>query len=376
MSNLCVYGSKDPSPGSNSCYGGIGFQGGSTYWYWNSTTKTWGTVNFATVGGINSINSQTGSAITISSGGTGISVGSGGANTITVSNTGVTSLDSNTGALTLVASTGIGITGLTISNTGVTSIAGTTNEITASSSTGSVTLSLPQTICTTCGPTFGSVTASGAFNSTATTTSTAFQANGGTFLVDGYGDVSSGGSVNATGNATLGLAPYRVNGTAIVDVSRNLTNIGQISAAAGAFTVGSLGTVTAPGIYINNTGGLEFQDTTVQYSAACCTVESYGNPSWLGTPTSTRTLPTVPGTIYQNLTGKSIIVTVVGFSSVWPATLVAEMGPTSATYITMCEQGYANVETTCSFTVPAPYYYQVYLDTAGVTGLTSWVEEK
>ena len=376
MSNLCVYGSKDPSPGSNSCYGGIGFQGGSTYWYWNSTTKTWGTVNFATVGGINSINSQTGSAITISSVGTGISVGSGGANTITVSNTGVTSLDSNTGALTLVASTGIGITGLTISNTGVTSIAGTTNEITASSSTGSVTLSLPQTICTTCGPTFGSVTASGAFNSTATTTSTAFQANGGTFLVDGYGDVSSGGSVNATGNATLGLAPYRVNGTAIVDVSRNLTNIGQISAAAGAFTVGSLGTVTAPGIYINNTGGLEFQDTTVQYSAACCTVVSYGSPSWLGTPTSTRTLPTVPGTIYQNLTGKSIIVTVVGYSSVWPATLVAEMGPTSATYITMCEQGYANVETTCSFTVPAPYYYQVYLTTAGVTGLTSWVEEK
>jgi hypothetical protein len=146
----------------------------------------------------------------------------------------------------------------------------------------------------------------------------------------------------------------------------------------GSYDLGSM-TEHWNNVYALNTyttGVIFSDDTSIQISAACCTVVSYGSPSWLGTPTSTRTLPTVPGTIYQNLTGKSIIVTVVGYSSVWPATLVAEMGPTSATYITMCEQGYANVETTCSFTVPAPYYYQVYLTTAGVTGLSSWVEEK
>jgi len=41
------------------------------------------------------------------------------------------------------------------------------------------------------------------------------------FQVDGYGDASVGGSVNALGNATLSLAPYRVNGTTVIDSSRN-----------------------------------------------------------------------------------------------------------------------------------------------------------
>jgi hypothetical protein len=221
MSNACVI-SGDPSPGSNSCYGGLAFKGGSQYWYWNSVSKVWATVDFAASGGLTSINSQTGPAITLSASGSGIGVGSGGTNIITISNTGVLSLDGNTGAISLVAGTGINVSGLTIANTGVTSVAGTTNEVLVSGSTGGVTFSLPQAICTTCGPTFANVTVSGAFASTATGASTAIQVNGGTgLIIDGYGDISSGGSVNATGNGTLALAPYRVSGTTVIDSSRN-----------------------------------------------------------------------------------------------------------------------------------------------------------
>jgi hypothetical protein len=54
--------------------------------------------------------------------------------------------------------------------------------------------------------------------------------------VDGYGDVSSGGSVNATGDVGRGLAPYRVNGTAVIDSSRNLLNIGYLSAGGNITT--------------------------------------------------------------------------------------------------------------------------------------------
>jgi hypothetical protein len=41
------------------------------------------------------------------------------------------------------------------------------------------------------------------------------------FQVDFYGDISAGGSVNAIGNTTLSLYPYRVGGTGVIDASRN-----------------------------------------------------------------------------------------------------------------------------------------------------------
>ena len=107
---------------------------------------------------------------------------------------------------------------------GVTSITGTANQVIASASTGAVTLSLPQSIATTSSVTFASVVANGAFNSTVSTSSIAFQVQNGLgtpFQVDGYGDVSSAGSVNATGNSTLGLCPYRVSGACVIDLLGN-----------------------------------------------------------------------------------------------------------------------------------------------------------
>ena len=87
----------------------------------------------------------------------------------------------------------------------------------------------------------------------ATTTALAFQVDGGSFLVNGYGDISSGGSVNALGNATLSLCPYRVNGTCVIDASRN-ANLGTAVVATvqassyiqpGSFTFAGLPTTSA-----------------------------------------------------------------------------------------------------------------------------------
>jgi hypothetical protein len=73
---LAIYLSARSSAPSNPLggYGGIGYNGGSTYWYWNGSG--WATVNFASVGGgggITSINGQTGPAITIVQG-TGVAI--------------------------------------------------------------------------------------------------------------------------------------------------------------------------------------------------------------------------------------------------------------------------------------------------------------
>jgi len=107
--------------------------------------------------------------------------------------------------------------------------------------------------------TFVSVVAT-VFNSTAATSTIAFQTSSGSFQVDGYGDGSFGGSVNAAGNTSLGLAPYRVNGTTIVDSSRNLLNIAGItmsgiliSTSAALFTsVGASSVIGSTGGYIAN----------------------------------------------------------------------------------------------------------------------------
>jgi hypothetical protein len=75
---------------------------------------------------------------------------------------GISSINSQTGpAITIAASTGISIASatntITITNSGVTSLTGTTNQVNVSASTGSVTLSLPQDIATTSSPTFTAV---------------------------------------------------------------------------------------------------------------------------------------------------------------------------------------------------------------------------
>lgn len=118
------------------------------------TTGDTGTVTNTMLAGSIANDKLANSSITVT-GGTGVSVtGSpvslGGS--ITVANSGVTSA---------VAGTGISVSGstgaVTIGNTGVTAITGTSNQVVASASTGSVTLSLPQSIATTSGVTFGSM---------------------------------------------------------------------------------------------------------------------------------------------------------------------------------------------------------------------------
>ena len=164
---------------------------------------------------------------------------------------------------------GGGVGGVTSLNslTGALSILGTGSQINVTPSGSWVTLSLPQNIATTSTPQFQAVIANGAFNSSASGSSTAFQANGGAFIVDGYGDVSSGGSINATGNVSLGLAPYRVNGTTVIDSGRNLQNIvngwfsGQVTANTGIISGGG---VQATGY--NVTGGYLGQTWTMCFS--------------------------------------------------------------------------------------------------------------
>lgn len=115
------------------------------------------------------------------------------------------------------------------------------------------------------------ITGSGAFNSTASGASTAFQGGGGTFIVNGAGAVSAAGIIASTGasgalavngNAaansiqTLGGVnacfsgscsagtAFEVQGTPIVTSGRNLVNIGSITASLGATLNGGLTTLT------------------------------------------------------------------------------------------------------------------------------------
>lgn len=160
----------------------------------------------------------------------------------------------------------------------VSAIIGTANQVLAngtsgSSQTGAVTLTLPQSINTTATVNFGNVVSAGVFQSNiAAGAGIAFQvANGlGTPVqIDGSGDASFNGSVNALGNGVGSLAPYRVNGTAVIDASRNgtfgvVTTSGVLqSQATGTnftfantnfnFLVNGNGAVSAAGVF-NSTG--------------------------------------------------------------------------------------------------------------------------
>jgi hypothetical protein len=91
-------------------------------------------------------------------------------------------------------------------SSGVSSITGTANEVLANGMTGTpvvgaITLTLPQAIAVGSSPTFAGVTTPGAFESTATGTSIAFQVNSGTFQVNGAGAVSGAGVFSSTGSS-------------------------------------------------------------------------------------------------------------------------------------------------------------------------------
>jgi len=141
---------------------------------------------------------------------------------------GITSVNSLTGpALTIAAGTAISVSPsgstITIANTGVTALTGTANQISVSASTGSVTLSLPQNIHTGASPTFAGVTA-GAFSATATGSSIGFQTSNFNFQVDGNGNISGAGSANMTQG-------FRVNGTTVIDSSRAATNLASVTSS-------------------------------------------------------------------------------------------------------------------------------------------------
>lgn len=92
---------------------------------------------------------------------------------------------------------------------------------------------------------FANVVASGAVNSTVTGLTTAFTTGTGLFSINGRGDISGPGSINMVGS--FGTAPYRVNGTPVIDSS--FYYLGPISTPIG---------VSAPSsnLYIGATGNL------------------------------------------------------------------------------------------------------------------------
>ena len=90
-------------------------------------------------------------------------------------------------------------------SSGVSSITGTANQVTASAPTGAVTLSLPQSIATTSSVTFANVVANGAFNSAVTGATQAFIANGGAVSITGAGNAGFAGVVNSNGYQIGGI---------------------------------------------------------------------------------------------------------------------------------------------------------------------------
>jgi hypothetical protein len=128
----------------------------------------------------------------------------GGAYVDLVGSGGITSINSLSGpAITIAAGTAISVTPsgstITVANTGVTALTGTSNQVSVSAATGSVTLSLPQNIHTGATPTFAALTATGVFQSQASGSDIGFQTTNFNFQVNGNGVVSSAGGFNVNG---------------------------------------------------------------------------------------------------------------------------------------------------------------------------------
>ena len=135
------------SPGSpSSGYGGLYYNSGSTYDYWNGSA--WAAFNFGTAGAVSSVTgSGSGISITPTTG------------AVVVSNTGVTSLAAG-GGISVSAATGA----ITVTNSGVTALTAGTG-VTLSGSTGSVTVSIGQAVATTSTVTFSTVSVTSSSNS-------------------------------------------------------------------------------------------------------------------------------------------------------------------------------------------------------------------
>ena len=267
-----VNASSPTAPGAG--YSGFGYKSGATFWYYNTTTSAWGTVDLSAVGGITSLNSQTGPAVTI---------------------------------------------------------AGTTNQISVSASANTVTLSTPQNINTSASVNFGTVTVSSVFQSSATGASITFQNTNGNFQVDGSGAVSAAGTVtsstsfNCTGTATNSIQTaggfnagstggangvYLINGTAVINNSRQFVGSGGVntsgtiqSSAATAFQtssatfiVNSAGTLSAAGA-ISSTGSSGGVNVTAQ--TATNSIQTVGGMN-VGSGGSVNGVYQIAGTVVIN----------------------------------------------------------------------------
>ena len=168
------------------------------------------------------------------SAGTGISVSG-----PTITNTGVTSLSGYTGACSLGAGTGISLSGLTIYNAGVTSIGGYTGACNLSAGTGvsvsGLTVSIGQPVGTGNAVSFAGVTTTGTIQSTASGYAVGFQGNGGTFQVNGIGDISGGGKANLNGGYQVASA-WVIN-SAGAFVSAGGVNVGSAGISCGGYAI-------------------------------------------------------------------------------------------------------------------------------------------
>lgn len=178
--------------------------------------------------------------------------------------------------------------------TGALNIVGTTNEITVTPSGTSITLNTPQGICTTCAVNFSTVTASGSnsFVSTAIGTNYNFVGNGGNFLVNGNGAVTtqgavvsavgfstsnlnlnsfqSGGSFNACNTGSCaGSAAYQVNSSTVINLSGQFVGSGiNVSGAIIASGVILSGSAISTGSTMNASGGYIVGGSTVGVSCS------------------------------------------------------------------------------------------------------------
>lgn len=153
-----------------------------------------------------------------------------------------------------------------------------TSSCSIGASGATITITAPQPLSTISGPTFASVTANGAFNSTVTGATIGLQVNAGAFQVNGNGAVSASaiisstggaGGFNVTGNSatnsiqTIGGfnagSTGSVNGGYSVNGARVINNSGQFIGAA-VLTTGNIQTggtyaVTGGFFGVDRTGG-------------------------------------------------------------------------------------------------------------------------
>ena len=166
--------------------------------------------------------------------GTGISLSG-----LTIYNAGVTSIGGYTGACSLGAGTGISVSGLTIYNAGVTSIGGYTGACNLSAGTGvsvsGLTVSIGQPVGTGNAVSFAGVTTTGTIQSTASGYAVGFQGNGGTFQVNGIGDISGGGKANLNGGYQVASA-WVIN-SAGAFVSAGGVNVGSAGISCGGYAI-------------------------------------------------------------------------------------------------------------------------------------------